>query len=55
MTPSEPRVPLGQTVATPAALAVLTQSEIVAALRRHAAGEWGEVDEHDLAANDDAL
>ncbi len=48
-------VPLGQTVATPAALQVLTQPEIVAALRRHAAGDWGDVDAHDRAANDDAL
>ena len=55
MTPSEPRVILGQIVATQAALAVLSQSEIVAALRRHAAGDWGEVDAHDRAANDDAL
>jgi hypothetical protein len=55
MSPSEPRVPLGQIVATPAALAVLSQSEIVSALRRHAAGDWGEVDDHDRTANDDAL
>ncbi len=56
MTPSEPvRVPLGQTVATPAALSVLSQSDLVAALRRHAAGDWGEVDAHDRAANDDAV
>ena len=56
MTPSEPvRVPLGRTVATPAALAALSQADIVAALRRHAAGDWGEVDADDRAANDDAL
>jgi hypothetical protein len=48
-------VPLGQTVATPAALGVLTQSDIVTALRRHAAGDWGEVDAHDRAANDNAM
>ena len=28
---------------------------LVAALRRHAAGDWGEVDPDDRAANDDAL
>ena len=56
MTPSEPvRVPLGRTVATPAALGVLSQSDLVAALRHHAAGDWGEVDAHDQAANDEAL
>ncbi|MBN9519236.1 hypothetical protein J0H58_12060 [bacterium] len=48
-------VPLGQIVATPAALGVLTQPEIVAALRRHASGDWGNVDAEDRAANDDAL
>jgi hypothetical protein len=53
--PNLPPVPLGQTVATPAALGALTQADIVAALRRHAAGDWGEVDAHDRAANDDAL
>lgn len=48
-------VPLGQTVATPAALGVLTQPDIVAALRRHSAGDWGDVDDEDRAANDNAL
>lgn len=48
-------VPLGQTVATPAALQVLKQPDIVAALRRHSAGDWGEVDADDRAANDDAM
>ena len=32
-------VPLGEVVATPAALAVLTRPDIVAALRRHAGGD----------------
>ena len=48
-------VPLGQIVATPAALGALTQPDIVEALRRHASGDWGEVDAHDQAANDDAM
>lgn len=48
-------VPLGQTVATPAALDVLTRPDLVAAHRRHAAGDWGDVDDDDRAANDDAL
>ena len=56
MTPSEPvRVPLGQTVATPGALGALAQTDIVAAIRRHTSGDWGEVDADDKAANDDAL
>ena len=56
MTPSDPQlVPLGQTVATPAVLGTVSQPDIVAALRRHAAGDWGEVDAHDRTANDEAL
>lgn len=53
--PNPPPLPLGQTVATPAALGVLSRTDIVTALRRHAAGDWGEVDDEDRAANDDAL
>ena len=53
--PNLPPVPLGQTVATPAALAAVSRPDILAALRRHAAGDWGEVDAEDRAANDDAL
>ena len=49
------KVPLGQIVATPAALGTVSQPDIVAALRRHAVGDWGEIDAHDRAANDDAL
>ncbi len=48
-------VPLGQTVATPAAIDALTQPDIVAALRRHASGDWGNVDAEDRTANDEAL
>lgn len=56
MVPPNPLpVPLGQTVATPAALGVLSRTDIVTALRRHAAGDWGEVDDEDRAANDRAL
>ena len=49
------KVPLGQIVATPAALGAVSQPDIVAALRRHTSGDWGEVDPDDRAANDDAL
>ena len=56
MTPSDSMtVPLGRIVATPAALGTVSQPDIVAALRRHAAGDWGDVDPDDRAANDDAL
>ncbi|MBN9523431.1 hypothetical protein J0H58_33790 [bacterium] len=48
-------VPLGQIVATPAALTALTQPDIVAALRRHISGDWGEVDDDDRRANDESV
>lgn len=48
-------VRLGQTVATPAALGILSQADMVAALQRHASGDWGDVDAHDRAVNDDAV
>ena len=49
------KVPLGRTVATPAALAAVSPLDIAAALRRHASCDWGEVDPDDRAANDDAV
>ena len=49
------KVTLGQVVATAAAIAVLDDASIRAALRRHSAGDWGELDAHDLAANEAAL
>ncbi len=48
-------VSLGQIVATPAALAALGQPDMIAAIRWHASGDWGEVDTDDRAAKDDAL
>ncbi|MFO0849882.1 MAG: hypothetical protein U0871_15205 [Gemmataceae bacterium] len=48
-------VPLGQTVITPAAAAALEQPDVVTALRRHASGDWGEVDADDRRANGNAL
>ena len=46
---------LGPIVATPNALSQLTQLEILRALQRHQAGDWGDVDEEDRQANDRAL
>ena len=46
---------LGHLVATPNALEKLQQLDITAALQRHQAGDWGDVDEHDRQANDLAL
>jgi len=46
---------LGKIVSTPNALDRLTQDDILLAIGRHQAGDWGDVDEHDRAANERAL
>ena len=48
---------LGKIVATPGALSALEASGQDASffLDRHVQGDWGDVDEHDQAANDKAL
>jgi hypothetical protein len=50
-----PRLPLGQIVATPNALAHITQADITAALLRHVVGDWGELDAEDKQVNNRAL
>ncbi len=47
--------PLGHVVSTPNALKQLTQDDIQSGLKRHASGDWGDVDEHDRQANERAL
>jgi hypothetical protein len=46
---------MGQLVATPSALATLNPDDVAAAVRRHANGDWGELDEHDRLVNESAL
>ena len=46
---------LGQLVSTPNALGQLQQPDILTALQRHQAGDWGDVDNDDRQANDQAL
>ena len=46
---------LGKIVSTPNALDRLTQDDILLAIRRHQAGDWGDVDTHGHAANERAL
>ena len=52
---THPLFALGRLMTTPAALDVITQSDIVRAIGRHAIGEWGDVCPEDKQANDDAL
>lgn len=47
--------PLGRLVATPNALAQLTQTDISNALLRHASGDWGDVGNEDREANNRSL
>lgn len=51
----QPKFPLGQLVATPNALSHLTQEDIVTALIRHIAGDWGQVCEEDREENELSL
>ena len=46
---------LGRLVATPGALTSIPNPEILIAIARHQAGDWGEVPEEDSTANDQAL
>ena len=53
----QPRFSLGQIVATPGAIEALKKAGHSAAgfLNRHAQGDWGDLDEEDRQANEDAL
>ena len=46
---------LGKIVSTPNALDQLTQEDILLAIGRHQAGDWGDVGEDDRTANERAL
>ncbi|WDI43718.1 hypothetical protein [Bremerella sp. P1] len=52
-----PKFDLGQIVATPGALEALESAgqNPTEFLTRHVAGDWGELDQEDQQANDDAL
>jgi hypothetical protein len=46
---------LGKIVSTPNALDQLTQEDILLAIGRHQASDWGDVDEHDRQENELSL
>lgn len=52
---SQPKFNLGQMVATPNALAHITQADIMSALTRHVCGDWGDLDDEDKQTNDRAV
>lgn len=47
--------PLGNIVATANAMDALTHEEMVSGLRRHQSGDWGDLQDDDLAENASAL
>ena len=49
------RFPLGQVAITGNATLRLSTEEVLTALRRHAAGDWGDLCPEDMLANDSAL
>jgi hypothetical protein len=53
--PTEARFSAGRLVATPGAIEALSQADIEDALRRHLAGDWGDVSDADRAENEAAL
>lgn len=46
---------LGRILSTPNALARLTHDDILRGLQRHQSGDWGDADDEDRQANDQAL
>ena len=50
-----PKFSLGQVVITANAARTLRQEDVVIAIRRHARGDWGELDEQDRQQNQAAL
>ena len=46
---------LGRIVSTPNALSRLTQEDILMGIKRHQAGDWGDVTENSRQANERAL
>lgn len=46
---------LGQTVTTPSAMGKIDTAEMITALNRHMAGDWGELCQEDRDVNEEAL
>lgn len=49
------KFPLGQLLMTPGVRDSIPPSEMMQALRRHARGDWGDLDDEDRQANERAL
>jgi hypothetical protein len=55
LNPAEPKFQLGKLVSTPGALDAVPRAEMLLALRRHVSGDWGDLDDEDKTANEQAL
>ncbi|MGD0265511.1 MAG: hypothetical protein ABSD47_11265 [Candidatus Methylomirabilota bacterium] len=53
--PPRGKFPLGRLLATPGALRCLTHDDMLSALARHAAGDWGDLCAEDCAENELSL
>ncbi len=49
------KFPFGQTVITRTAMNALTEEDVMTALARHAAGDWGDLCEEDVRENEQSL
>jgi len=49
------KFPLGRLLATPGVIEGVPESELARAMRRHANGDWGDLDAEDMRANEAAL
>jgi hypothetical protein len=49
------RFNLGRIVITQSALEIVPHPEVMEAIARHASGDWGELDDHDLTVNESAV
>lgn len=55
MSDKNPKFMLGRILATPGALEVLTPSDIHKGMFRHSCGDWGDLCQEDIQANEEAL
>jgi len=55
MSEASTRFAMGQTVATRNAMHHLSEDDVYRGLDRHARGDWGDLDAHDLRENERAL
>lgn len=51
----ETKFELGTVLGSPGVFEVLTGSAVLSLLRRHAAGDWGDMSDEDMQANNEAL